>query len=94
MAWSLLLEPCEQKLVELQEDVADTEEMKDSKASDVAEEQALEAHDQITPEVKTGTSVIEGLQAAIVDAAFKIELATSEIEDVAASMMSVADAKH
>jgi len=59
----------------------------------VAEEQALEAHDQITPEVKTGTSLIEGLQAAIVDAAFKVELATSEIEDVAALTMSVADGK-
>ena len=55
LPWSLLLEPYEEKLVELQEDVADTEEMKDSKASDVAEEQGLEAHDQITPEVETGT---------------------------------------
>ena len=55
LPWSLLLEPYEEKLVDLQEDVADTEEMKDSKASDVAEGQGLEAHDQITPEVKTGT---------------------------------------
>jgi len=93
LPWSLLLEPYEQKLIELQEDVADTEEITDSKASDVAEEQALEAHNQITPEVKTGTSAIEGMQAAIVDVAFEIELATSEIEDLAASMMSVADGK-
>ena len=55
LPWPLLLEPYEEKLVELQEDVADTEEMKDSKASDVAEQQGLEAHDQITPEVETGT---------------------------------------
>merc|ERR1719230_921343 len=33
----------EQELAELQEDIADTEELKDSKASDLAEEQALEA---------------------------------------------------
>jgi len=33
----------EQELAELQEDIADTEELKDSKASDLAEEQSLEA---------------------------------------------------
>merc|ERR1719215_131243 len=33
----------EQELAELQEDIADTEELKDSKASDLAEEQPLEA---------------------------------------------------
>merc|ERR1712224_979652 len=33
----------EQELAELQEDIADTEELKDSKAADLAEEQSLEA---------------------------------------------------
>jgi len=45
-----------------------------------------ERHDQINPEIKTGTSELEGLQAAIVEANSKIDVATSEIEDLAASI--------
>jgi len=43
-------------------------------------------HDQIDPEIKTGTSEVEGLQAAIGEATSKISVASSEIEDLAASI--------
>jgi len=43
-------------------------------------------HDQIDPEIKTGTSEIAGLQAAIGEANSKISAATTQIEELAASV--------
>jgi chromosome segregation ATPase len=43
-------------------------------------------HEQIDPEIKTGTSDVAGLQAAIGEATSKIAVASSQIDDVAASI--------
>ena len=43
-------------------------------------------HDQIDPEIKTGTSGVEGLQAAIGEATSNIVVATSQIDELAASV--------
>jgi len=46
----------------------------------------VDRHDQITPEIKTGTSEIAALQAAIGEANAKISTASSQIEELASSI--------